>query len=128
MELLLLISMLMLMLIIVISFAQILVCKKPISKLYGEKIMNLNTKNLSLNCFDDKILNIDYNFIDHNFITTLPFPILFKYYINGVGVIWRWSRVTKRIDQYYKIAKENDKIKKFLIIRYKNFLLLNTIS
>ena len=40
------------------------------------------------------------------YISIVPAPILFKYYIQGTGVIIRWSKAHKQIKQKFKELKK----------------------
>jgi hypothetical protein len=52
------------------------------------------------NMYDNSIVNGEIgNFRTYRYFTKPPLPILFKYYINDVGVIWRGSKGAKALDQ-----------------------------
>lgn len=70
---------------------------KEIKNIY----MNLDESKLRLNIYDPSILSTKC------FITNVPFGIFSKYYINGVGTVPRWSKLHKRINEYYAIAHRN---------------------
>jgi hypothetical protein len=88
------------------ELVDIVVYGKYLSAKTCEKYLNLDSTSLRLNIFDSSILTgggMD------TFIATIPFKpsILGKYYIDGVGIVPRWSKLHKRINEYYKIAKNN---------------------
>lgn len=63
--------------------------------------MDLNPMDLKLNMYNKKILS--WNSLAYDFISYAP-SILCKYYINDVGMVPRWSKLHKKINEYYKIA------------------------
>jgi hypothetical protein len=85
-----------------------------ISKMTTNVFMNLDTTKLKLNPYNRSIISTD------PFINRLPIPLLSKYYINGLGQIPRWSKLHKKINEYYKIAEQNEKQKdiktRFLVV------------
>lgn len=70
-----------------------------ISKETEKKFLELNFNNFEFNCFSDSILSTD------PYISTVPLPILTKYYISGKGTILRWSKLHKKIENHYKNNK-----------------------
>lgn len=66
------------------------------------KYMNLNTTQLRFNIFSDDILQNE-NIV----ISKVLASILIKYYISGVGTVLRFSKLHKKIDEYYKIAESS---------------------
>lgn len=72
------------------------------SKKDTELLMNLDPKNLELNKYSKSILRTE------PFISTLPFSIFAKYYINDKGIVPRWSKLHKKIKEYYIIANQNN--------------------
>ena len=70
----------------------------PASKEEKNRIQNLTASDVRLNQFDDRILSLK----GAGYITQPPFSILFKYYSNGRGVIWRFSATAKHIDSLFK--------------------------
>lgn len=75
---------------------------KFVSKEVEDIYMKLDESKLRLNSLNPQILSTTY------FIAPIPFGILCKYYINGIGSVPRWSRLHKRITQYYVIALKNE--------------------
>jgi hypothetical protein len=52
------------------------------------------------NFYDGSIISSDTNnYLKDKFFSKPPMPIFFKYYINDVGVIWRWSKGAQALDQ-----------------------------
>jgi hypothetical protein len=52
------------------------------------------------NMYDNSIVNGEIgNWKTDRYFTKPPMPILFKYYISDVGVIWRGSKGAKALDQ-----------------------------
>jgi hypothetical protein len=72
-----------------------------VSKQITEVYMNLDESKLSLNQFNPSILNTKY------YITNIHFSIFSKYYIHGLGTIPRWSKLHKRVNEYFAIACRN---------------------
>lgn len=71
---------------------------KEISSIY----MNLEEKDLRLNSFDPTILSCKY------FVSKTHTSLTSCYYINGFGMIPRWSKLHKKIKEYYAIALKNE--------------------
>jgi hypothetical protein len=74
-----------------------------VSKQITDTYMDLDESKLRLNMYDSTILGTG-----KNFISTLPFSIFSKYYINNVGVIPRWSRLHKKVNEYFKNVSSRD--------------------
>lgn len=74
-----------------------------VAKEVAEVYMNLDETQLTLNKSYPHILNTNC------FIAPLPFSIFSKYYINGLGTVPRWSKLHRRINEYYAIAAKNAK-------------------
>lgn len=70
------------------------------------KYMNMVESDFRLNSVDPTILSMTKN---GNFISKLPFRIFAKYYIWNLGIVPRWSKLHKKIDEYYKIANGKSK-------------------
>ncbi len=53
------------------------------------------------NMYDSSIVrgSIDGSFRNSKYFTKPPMPVLFKYYIEDTGVIWRGSKGAKALDQ-----------------------------
>jgi hypothetical protein len=53
------------------------------------------------NIYDSSIVrgSVDGSFRNSKYFTKPPMPILFKYYIEDTGVIWRGSKGAKALDQ-----------------------------
>jgi hypothetical protein len=59
-------------------------------------------KGFESNLFDRTIISGymgDDSYRSSRYFTQPPIPILFKYYIDGVGLVWRWSKGAKALDQ-----------------------------
>jgi len=87
---------------LVTSGVSVMVYGKPISDEivleWVEKIEKQGT--WRANMYDNSIVNGEIgNFRTDRYFTKPPLPILFKYYINDVGVIWRGSKGAKALDQ-----------------------------
>lgn len=63
------------------------------------------------NMYDSSIINGEIgNWKTDKYFTHPPLPILFKYYIDDVGVIWRGSKGAKALDQVCdKLGTSNSK-------------------
>ena len=96
------ILMIILAVIISFEFASLATYGKFIPKYIEEEFMNLNEAKLRLNQFDTSILLIN-NFC----IYKVPFSLFSIYYVSNIGVVSRWSPLTKKIREYYKIAIKN---------------------
>lgn len=97
-----------------------------VSKQITDVYMNLDESKLRLNQFDPSILQRmiidDQQFVSTgSYITNVPFGIFSKYYINGLGTIPRWSKLHKRVNEYFAIVCRNDP----LISNGKSSRLLN---
>lgn len=74
----------------------------PITRLNSD----YNIDDYSLNQFNSTIINAYDNQEKTPYISTTPFPsLLFKYYIENNGIVPRWSRLHKKIDQKFKQLK-----------------------
>ena len=76
-----------------------------INKQKQNRYMNLNKDEYAINSYDNSILSIP-----GTFISNVPFGIFAKYYIYEVGIVTRWSKLHKKINEYYKIGLEKEKI------------------
>lgn len=72
-----------------------------VSKETTDVYMNLDESKLRLNQFNSSILATPC------YITHISFSILSKYHISGLGRIPRWSKLHKRVKQYFEIATKN---------------------
>ena len=85
------------------SFMSVMVYGKPIDdELVIEWIEKVNSKNgFETNMYDSSIVkgSVDGSFRNSKYFTNPPLPILFKYYIEDVGVVWRGSKGAKALDQ-----------------------------
>ena len=70
-----------------------------ISKETEKKFLELDFNDFEFNSFSDSILSTN------PYISTVPLPILTKYYINGEGTILKWSKLHKKIEKHYKNNK-----------------------
>lgn len=67
-----------------------------------------NLTEYKLNIYNDKLLCVYILNKKITFIAPIK-SVFFKYYINGVGVVPKYSKLHKKIKEYYKKAKENEK-------------------
>ena len=76
---------------------------KPIDdEIILEWIEKVNSKDgFEANMYDSSIVrgSVDGSFSKSKYFTNPPLPILFKYYIEDTGVIWRGSKGAKALDQ-----------------------------
>jgi hypothetical protein len=76
---------------------------KPIDdELVIEWIEKVKAKDgFETNSYDSSIVrgSVDGSFRNGKYFTNPPLPILFKYYIEDVGVVWRGSKGAKALDQ-----------------------------
>ena len=76
---------------------------KPIDdELVIEWIEKVNSNNpFETNLYDSYMDkgSVDGSFRNSKYFTNPPLPILFKYYIEDVGVVWRGSKGAKALDQ-----------------------------
>jgi len=70
-----------------------------ISKETEKKFLELDFNDFEFNSFSDSILSTN------PYISTVPLPILTKYYINGEGTILKWSKLREKIEKHYKNNK-----------------------
>jgi len=87
------------------QFANYIVYGSFINKQKQNRYMNLNKDEYRINSYDNSIL-----IIPGTFISNVPFGIFAKYYIDEVGMVARWSKLHKKINEYYKIGLEKEKI------------------
>lgn len=85
-----------------IEFVTLGVYGSFVSSVIQSKYMDLKEDEYYLNSLAPKILMLKSH---RGFISTLPFSIFSKYYISGVGVVPRWSKLHKQIEKYYLNAK-----------------------
>jgi hypothetical protein len=85
------------------SFVSILTYGKPIDDdLVLEWVEKCNANHgFKVNPYDESIISGSFKdpYWQDIFFTQPPLPILFKYYINGIGVVWRWSKGAQALDQ-----------------------------
>lgn len=81
-----------------VEVSTILAMGLPISNKEKNSIRNLAVSDVRLNYFDNRILSLN----GAGYIAQPPFSILFKYYSNDKGVIWRFSATAKHIDSLFK--------------------------
>ena len=99
--------------ILLTSGVSVMIYGKPISDEivleWVEKIEKQGT--WRANMYDTSIVNGEIgNWKTDRYFTKPPLPILFKYYINDVGVIWRGSKGAKALDQVCdKLGTSNSK-------------------
>lgn len=71
--------------------------------------MNLNhIVDYEINPLDNEILSL-YNYSPGMYISHKGFSIVSKYYINREGIVPKWSKLHKKIEEYYRIAKQEEK-------------------
>ena len=92
---------------VVLEFGTFVVYGGPISKDTTDMYMLAYEDEISLNVFNKSILHINSKILNR-YISTLPFSIFSKYYIYGLGVVPRWSKLHKKINQYFIVATKND--------------------
>lgn len=94
----------------VIEFSTFITYGKFVTKQITDEYMNLDESKLRLNLFNPSILNIDGIIFDpYSYIAEVPFSLFSKYHISGLGTIPRWSKLHKRINEYFVIARKNSK-------------------
>lgn len=89
-------------LIAIMEFASLCVYGWFVSKEVTEVYMNLDESKLRLNQFNPSII-----VGQPAYITNIPFSLFAKYHIEGLGTIPRFSKLEKRVKQYYAIALRN---------------------
>lgn len=85
----------------IIEFVTFIVYDGFVSKQTTDVYMNLDESKLRLNTYNPSIL------MTNCYISKVPFSIFSKYHINGQGSVPRWSKLHKRINEYYAIALKN---------------------
>jgi len=93
-----------------IEFANYTTFKTYLSEKECEKYLNLDPTTLRINRLDNFILS--FGKFGEYLMFPIPVPILGKYYIFGEGIVPRWSKLHKKIKEYYQIAKNNSNGKK----------------
>jgi len=83
------------------EFATFMVYGGFVSKQITDVYMNLDESKLRLNKFNPSILSTN------RYITNVQFSIFSKYHIEGLGTVPRWSKLHKRINEYFAIACRN---------------------
>jgi hypothetical protein len=88
---------------LVTSGVSIMTYGKPIDdELVLEWVEKVKAKDgFESNSYDHSIIrgSIDGSFRNGKYFTNPPLPILFKYYIEDVGLVWRGSKASKALDQ-----------------------------
>jgi hypothetical protein len=92
--------------IVVISITSgmsVMIYGKPIDdEIILEWIEKVKSKDgFEANMYDSSIVkgSVDGSFRNSKYFTKPPIPVLFKYYIEDTGVIWRGSKGAKALDQ-----------------------------
>jgi hypothetical protein len=89
--------------VLVTSGVSVLTYGKPIDDdLVLEWIEKVKSEDgFEANIYDSSIVrgSVDGTFRNSRYFTNTPLPILFKYYIEDVGLIWRGSKGAKALDQ-----------------------------
>lgn len=88
-------------LIAIIEFASVGVYGWLVSKEVTEVYMSLDESKLRLNQYNTSIIAGQPAYI------TTHFSLFAKYHIEGLGTVPRFSKLEKRIKQYYAIALKN---------------------
>ena len=87
----------------VVSLASILTYGRPIDdEIVIEWVEKVKAKDgFEPNSYDPSIIrgSVDGIFRKSKYFTNPPLPVLFKYYIEDTGVIWRGSKGAKALDQ-----------------------------
>ena len=87
----------------VVSLASILTYGRPIDdEIVIEWVEKVKAKDgFETNSYDHSIIrgSVDGIFRKSKYFTNPPLPVLFKYYIEDTGVIWRGSKAAKALDQ-----------------------------
>ena len=88
---------------LITSGVSIMTYGKPIDdEIVLEWIEKVKSKDgFEANIYDSSIVrgSIDGSWSKSKYFTKPPLPILFKYYIEDVGVVWRGSKGSKALDQ-----------------------------
>ena len=91
----------------IFEIAAIIVYGIVTSKEITAKYMNLDQTKLYLNSYDRTLLlTFEFNYLCIRKLTFLS-RLIAEYYISDVGMVLRWSKLHKRIKEYYKIAELN---------------------
>lgn len=88
-------------LVAIMEFATFIIYGGFVSKQIIDVYMNLDESKLRLNQFNPSILSTNC------YITSVPFSVFSKYHIEGMGTVPRWSKLHKRINEYFAIACKN---------------------
>lgn len=88
-------------LVAIMEFATFMTYGGFVSKQITDVYMNLDESKLRLNQFNPSILSTNCC------ITHVPFSLFSKYHISGFGTIPRWSKLHKRVNEYFAIACRN---------------------
>lgn len=88
-------------LVAIMEFASLCVYGWFVSKEITEVYMNLDESKLRLNQFNPSIISGQPAYISTHF------SLFAKYHIEGLGIVPRFSKLEKRINQYYAIALKN---------------------
>ena len=90
------------------TLAILMVDNKIVSKEDSNFIMNLPTDELHLTSAELGMLSWEKG-MSKSFIhpQVLPFS-LFSYSVYGKGAVLRWSKLSRRIDEYYRIVKSRE--------------------
>lgn len=86
----------------IMEFATFITYGGFVSKQITDVYMDLDESKLRLNQFNPSILNTNSCYIGN-----VHFSIFSKYHILGLGTIPRWSKLHKRVNEYFAIACRN---------------------
>ena len=100
--------------ILITSGMSVMIYGKPIDdEIVLEWIEKVKSKDgFEANIYDSSIVrgSVDGSFRNSKYFTKPPMPILFRYYIEDTGVIWRGSKGAKALDQVCdKLGTSNSK-------------------
>jgi len=74
-----------------------------VGKHHQSKYINLKKEDIRLNMFDSSIIMIgDIDLMKGSCISLVYFSLFSKYYIEGIGLVPRWSKLHKKINEYYR--------------------------
>jgi hypothetical protein len=84
----------------IMEFASFAVYGKILNSAFYEDVIKIQSqKGVRLNGIDPSIINIG----NLPYITT-NFSLFNKWHITGIGRVWRWSKLSKLIDEIHKQA------------------------
>lgn len=100
---------------LIVIFTCIFIIELSISIVYGrfltyEEVLHfiISNKPFKLNPLDTSIVSGNFMKHDSGHFSTVPIPILSKYYIYGRGRVFRWSKAHKQLEALHKNLKINN--------------------